>query len=877
MSDPDSAVANHNPAASEATELKFDVNPQLSSEQQQKINDMLRTTVHAFAMNPTKPPTLAPGVEHVIHLTDEMPIKQAPYRRPLGKKQVVTENVHKLLAQHLIAPSNSPWSSPVVLVPKPHVENEWRMCIDYRKVNSRTRKDAYPIPLIEDCLNMCKDAKWLSLIDIKDAYHHVPMAASSRAATAFVTPEGLFEWLRMPFGLCNAPATFQRYVDNSLRDLIGRSCAAFFDDCLVFSNGTLEDHITKVKEVLERLSKAGLEANYKKCKFAYTELLFVGHIVSRGTIRPDPSKLDAVKLFPTPKNVTEVKSFLGLTNYYHKFIKGFALMARPLYALTKKGVPFEWHQAAQFAFQELKDALLAAPCLHAPDFKKPFTLQTDASKEGVSGVLTQKHEDGEHPVAFISRQLNIAERNYSPTEWECLAVVWAVGQFEPFLIEAPFTVITDHAALQWLPTKRFENTRLMRWAMKLQEFSYTVVHRPGKANANADSLSRMPVPDSAPPIQDPAHDDGVPGITPGTYQAHFIRSAHLEHSPFPVLKVVDDNERMVRAANRSISTNRKISAANSTAAASSSVGGRTQEAPDDFYDFTVVDTSQLDLLVEQQHELQPWKDIIGFLEHKFVPASYDATAKKKLERDSKDYQLLPLANSKKFKHALYYFPARPRRGLSSVIPVLPRLVIPDGHFRRGLLQMFHDSPMGGHFGIKRTFRKLYGRHYWPSLLADVERHVALCIHCQRERHRRRTLETTTGLIEQPCAPFELCSMDFIGPFETSEDMNFVLIVICHFTHWVIAIPTRTRAAPVVARALVEEVFCRYGVPKRLLSDRGSEFCSELVRQIHQTLHVKQLFTTADHPQSNGMVERVNGTIKSAIFAMYEEFKGQWIQ
>lgn len=837
---------------------------------------MLHRLSGVIAMNTTKAPALAPGVEHEIHLLDPSPIKQAPYRLPPTKKQVVSDTVKKLQAQHLVVPSNSPWSSPVVLVPKHN--GEWRMCIDYRKVNARTRKDAYPIPLIEDCLNMCKDAKWLTLIDIKDAYHHVPMAKGSRAATAFVTPDGLFEWLRMPFGLCNAPATFQRYVDSWLRDLIGKTCAAFFDDCLVFTNGTIEDHAEKVKQVLERLAEAGLEPNIKKCKFAYTELLFVGHIVSGGTLKPDPAKLDAVRLFPTPKTVTEVKSFLGLTNYYHKFIKGFALMARPLYGLTRKGIPFEWHQAAQAAFQQLKDALMSAPCLYAPDFKRPFILQTDASKEGISGVLTQKYEDGEHPVAFISRQLNSAERNYSPTEWECLAVVWAVGQFEVFLIEAPFTVITDHAALQWLPTKRFENTRLMRWAMKLQEFSYTVIHRAGKANANADTLSRMPVPNSAPPIKDPISDDGVPGITPGTYQAHFIRQIYIDHCPFPVIPTMEIQEMQVRVAQK-IAKSTKSGASSSTLnnAASSSDGGKLPDTPDDFYDFTVVDTSQLGTLMESQRTSEPWRSIINYLMKKEVPSSLDSTAKRRLEHESQDYQLLPVDNPSTYTHALYYYPARPRRGLSSVVPLMPRLVIPEDHYRRGLIQMFHDTPMGGHFGVKRTFRKLSGRYYWPSLLKDVESHVAQCQECHREKVRRRNVEIPAGIIAPPTEPFELISIDFIGPLTRSEDAQHVLIIIDHFTQWVIAVPTQKRSAEVVARCLVEEVFCRYGVPKRILSDRGSEFRSELIKQIHQTLHIKQLFTSSHHPQCNGKVERVNGTIKEIIATLSNEFKGQWIQ
>jgi len=834
----------------------FDINPSLSPAEAAPIRLMLEQTFHAFATTPPQPPAPAPGVEHAIYLTDPAPIKQASYRLPPSKKAAVEKNVAKLLEQNLIAPSNSPWSSPVVLVPK-H-DGEWRMCIDYRRVNARTRKDAYPIPLIEDCLNMCKDAKWLTLIDIKDAYHHIKMAPASRPITAFVTPQGLFEWKRMPFGLCNAPATFQRYVDHQLRGFIGKCCAAFFDDCLVYSSGTLEDHAVKVKAVLEKLAAAGLEANLAKCKFAYTELLFVGHIVSQGTIRPDPSKLNAVSEWPAPTNATAVKSFLGFTNYYHKFIKGFALMARPLYALTRKGQPFEWSQAAQAAFEQLKKALLSAPCLYAPDFKLPFVLHTDASRDGIAGVLSQTVGGEEHPVAFISRQLNKAERNYSASEWECLAVVWAVGQFEPYLLDAPFTVVTDHSALQWLQSKRTENSRLMRWAMKLQEFSFTVQYRPGKLNANADGPSRYPVPNSAPPESESSMDTGVPGITPGSRPPHFIRNVHF-------ILDTDTSERLiVRGARKPTKP----------APAASASSADTISVPDPLYDFTIVDDPALERLIQQQRQTDQWSLLIQYLERKELPAHYENNQRRRLINDAQDFVLLPLAGHE--QAALHYLPLRPRRGTFSFTPVLPRLVIPQGEFRSHLLEVFHSAPFGGHFGIKRTFRKIAARYYWPSLLTDVERYVKACRTCQEEKVRRREVEVTTGIIDPPSRPFELVSMDYIGPLSTSEDFRFVLVIIDHYSHWAIGVPMQSATVANTARAFLEEVICKFGVPRRVLMDNGPQFRNELMKQLHSMMHIKQLFTTTYHPQSNGMVERLNGTLKTILYALKNKYPHQWI-
>ena len=854
----------------------FDIDPLLSPADADIMRRMLVSTLHAFANNPKVAPTPAPGVSHAINLTDPHPIKQNAYRQSPAKQATVEATVTELLARDLIQPSNSAWSSPIVLVPKPN--GDWRMCIDYRKVNYHTKKDAYPTPDIRDCLNLCKNADFLTLVDIKDAYHHILMDPGSIQTTAFITPRGLFEWKRMPFGLCNAPATFQRYVDNCLRGLLGKTCAAFFDDCAVYTTGTIEQHTADVKEVLERLATAGLEANMKKCRFAYKEMLFIGHIVSKGTIKPDPAKLRAVKEFPTPENLSQLRSFLGLANYYHDFIPGFALTCVPLYRLTRKDVPFDWCSLCIIAFDQLKDALLAAPCLYAPNFQLPFILQTDASGIGIAAVLAQVVDEREHPVGFISRQLGKHEKNYSATEWECLAVVWAIGQFEVYLVDAPFTVITDHAALQWLPTKKMGNSRLQRWAMTLAEFSFTVIHRAGKLNGNVDSLSRVPLANSAP------LDDSIdPAIAPGEVTPHYVRNITTRHCPFPTLSMPPSNDyyqhtspfhvRFMSFADRRADRNVRATKLTSSVPAPSFRGAPNREISDQVSEVSIVDLSKLERIIEEQYNDKRIRASIDYKTSRLIPQTYDEAMRKKLISMNYSFALMPQAPP--LRPALFYFPSQPRRGLSSLVPIVPRLVVPKS-MHNAIIEMFHNYAFGGHFGERRTTRKVMVNYYWDTLLADVIKYVSDCKDCQKEKIQRRRAERPAGLIDSPTYPFELISMDFVGPMNPkSGEFEYILVVCDHFTRFAITVPCTNTSAETVARALVNEVYNRYGSPVRLLSDRGSQFHSQLCRELHSYLRIKQLFTSAHHPQTNGLVERFNATLKDMLYSLKSEFGNNW--
>ena len=318
------------------------------------------------------------------------------------------------------------------------------------------------------------------------------MAQSAQDKTAFTTSFGLYQFKVMPCGLQGAPATFQRIMDRLLRGLEDFT-SAYLDDLVIFSV-TWEEHIQQIKQVLDQLRDADLTAKPKKCKFAMTECVYLGHIVGNGVIRPEVFKVRAVKEYPKPRTKKQVRAFLGLTGYYWKFIPNYASIATPLTDLTRKGCSntVEWSTACTSAFEKLKTLLCSSTVLHSPDFEKEFILQTDASDHAVGAVLSQLDNDGEeHPIAYFSRKLLEREEKYSTIEKECLAIKLSIQAFRVYLMGRPFSIQTDHRSLEWLDRLKENNARLTRWSLLLQPYQFTVTHRASKANANADGLSRF--------------------------------------------------------------------------------------------------------------------------------------------------------------------------------------------------------------------------------------------------------------------------------------------------------------------------------------------------------------------------------------------------
>ena len=433
------------------------------------------------------------GAVHRIEIASgAKPIFQQPYRCGIERRKAEEAEVKRMLEAGVITPSNAEWASPVVFVPKP--DGSLRFCVDYRKLNAVTVRDSYPMPRMDECIDSLGSATVFTTLDCNSGYWQLPVAEEDQDKTTFTCHAGSYKFLRLPFGLRNAPATFQRAMDIILSRVRWKYVLVYLDDIIIFSRG-VEQHLRHLESVLKLLEAAGATLRIPKCEFFKLQVKYLGHIIRPGRLSIYGRNLEAITKALPPRNKTQVRAFLGMCNVYRRFVHGFTRIAHPLTQKVRKDQPDSWEHLSEDelrAFETLKKSLVTAPILALPREGYPYTLDTDASERQLGCCLLQRQPDGTlHPIGYWSRTLTSAEKNYSATEKECLALVWAVQHLRPYLEGQRFTIRTDHDAFKWLMNLRDPSGRLARWSLRLQEYDFDVVYRPGRTHALADGPSRM--------------------------------------------------------------------------------------------------------------------------------------------------------------------------------------------------------------------------------------------------------------------------------------------------------------------------------------------------------------------------------------------------
>ncbi len=459
----------------------------LSSEEQADMKQLLLKFHKVFG----DVPSVTTCSYHDVDVGRVAPIRQHPYRINPIKLEQMRKEVDYMLQHYIIEPSDSDWSSPCVLVPKS--DGTFRFCTDFRKLNALTKTDSFPLPRIDDCIDRIGKAKYVTKLDLLKGYWQIPLTNQAKRLSAFVTPDGLYQYRVMPFSMKNAPATFQRMINQ----LVGRieGCEAYIDDVVIYSNDW-KTHLERVHKVLTRFAEANLTVNLAKSEFGHAEIVFLGHAVGNGLVKPLDAKVQSIVEYPAPTTKKELMRFLGMVGYYRRFCKNFSTITASLTNLLRKDQDYVWTTCCQDAFVKVKSLLLSNPVLIAPDFQRQFILMVDASDLGAGAVLMQCDSKGvDHPICYFSRKFNLHQKNYSTIEKETLALVLALQHFDVYLntTKHPIIVYTDHNPLTFISKMKNHNQRLLRWGLLLQGYPLDIRHVRGKENVVADALSRMDV------------------------------------------------------------------------------------------------------------------------------------------------------------------------------------------------------------------------------------------------------------------------------------------------------------------------------------------------------------------------------------------------
>ena len=807
-------------------------------------------------------------IKHLIHSGKAIPHREPPRRKPPEQRVEIERQVQALLKEGLISRSNSPWSSPIVLVAKK--DGSQRLCVDYRKLNQVTTKDAYPLPRIDESLDALGGAKWFSTLDMASGYWQVELDEDAAKKSAFSTSSGLYEWKVLPFGLCNAPSTFERLMESVLSGLHWEILLIYLDDVIVFAQ-TIEEMTYRLRTVFQRFRDANLKLKPSKCTLYRQEVQYLGHLVTVHGIHTDPEKTKVIDEWPTPRSQTEVRSFIGIAQYYRRFIEGFGKIAHPLYRLMEKKAVFRWTPECDDAFKILKNRLTSAPILAFPTIDDSFVLDTDASGFAMGAVLSQIQDGEERVIAYGSKSFKKEERNYCTTRRELLSIITFLKKFRHYLLGRVVKVRTDHSSLRWLMNFKDADGQLARWREVCAQYQLQIEHRPGKSHQNADCLSRMPCKQCG--RKDQGKND--------------VKQAQIDHNsvgiqceiPYQTYNVDIEIDQVNKTQNLhehsanqrhpdQIEDHHQRQAANEARKSEPSTWApqRDLASPSGCINVVTVEPEvSLAKIREEQLKDESMSRLLHWIESVAPRPTWEdiSPAPPALKTYWALWPLLEVRGG--------ILTRRWEDGDGKAVKWLT--VLPAG-LRSTVLQELHASKTAGHMGVNKTVAKVKAKYYWVRLAADVRAYIRQCTTCAR---RKQPVPRKKAPLRQYQigGPMERIALDIMGPLPESENGNkYVLVIGDYWTKWVEAYPIPDQTVETVADKLVKEFCFRYGFPLAIHSDQGRNFESQVFKEACKLFGIEKTRTTAYNPKSDGLIERFNRTILNAVSVMIELLQHQ---
>lgn len=791
------------------------------------------------------------------------PLFTPQYKIPQSQRETIEKEIDKLIDNDIVEESVSAWNSPIMLVPKKENdkgEKQQRLVVDFRRLNEVTETETFPMPDLEEEISRMAGSKIFSTLDLKSAYHQIPMNPNDRHLTSFQTTTRKLQFKRMPFGLKGSPITWQRTINMVLSGI--RSLMVYVDDIIAYSK-TTDEHATLLNAILLALKNNNLKLKVDKSIFFNQRVEYLGHIISKDGVAVNPKKVQSIIDFPTPKNLKETQRFLGMPNYYRKFIKDYAKISRPLYNLCKKDIPFVWNEKCSEAIETLKKRLTTAPVLAFPDFSQTFYVTTDASDHAVGAVLSQGNWPEDKPIQFFSKSLIAAQKNYATVHKEMLGIVLAIENFRQYLYGREFVVVTDHKPLTSLFKQTKLSNRLLRWKLLLSEYNFKIIHVPGKQNQVADCLSRMPENASTPQtigdlcrgtndeivlqmitrskaknkeIMGEAQNTNVNTNVTNTYTIHENSNMLIFRGNYDLIFYMFDGNNCEMSRKLGDKLKRKLN---------------------------------LQLQKNRVHEIDDGRHAI--LIPKFITNDkhIDETrvAVEQIKQYSSDKHADRIAINTNFSDRGSYIRFKEiiremfkSSNISMTIFSNRVINVTDIEDINNILETYHTSILGGHVGFERMKNNIRRFYDWHNMTNDIKNFVKNCQACERAkitRHTRMPMQITTVASEA----FEKIYIDFVGPINppSMDGHKYIFTCSCDLTKFAVAVPTFDCTALTAARAIVENICLLFNIPKMIVSDNGTAFTSNLYKEITDLLRITRNLITPYHPQSNA-VERFHRTL-----------------